>query len=188
MQRWKRRLLYCRNCLENGKRSLLALHFNSQGNKLWEKLISEGINANFTDCVSSPEGDLFLCGTALTRENDNGQDEDWLTVCLDKTGKVNWQKPFDGPGHSHDFADRIALTRSGDVLVAGTFDTGNPAQGGSGRILGLVKYNSAGEKQLWRCAKETGPNVSLNSLSVNFEGSILLGGTRQRDNGNKETV
>src|SRR6266571_276313 len=79
---------------------------------------------------------------------------DYVTIKYNSVGQQQWVARYDGPGHSTDLANAIAIDSSGNVYVTG-------ASFGSDNVFhyATVKYNSLGQEQ-W-VVRYNGPASSI---------------------------
>jgi DNA-binding SARP family transcriptional activator len=174
----------CGTALEGNKtHSALVIHYNRTGRLLWQRTVREGKDTEFHGCAVASDGTLYICGRARVGDGPSGVHDNWLTACMDATGKIQWRNLEDSPVYGSCSADRVGLDQGGNALVGGVFNTGDAGHGGHGNVLGLVKYSPDGSR-LWRqIATDSGPNVCLNSVGGNFWGNADVGGTEQHDDG-----
>jgi hypothetical protein len=84
-------------------------------------------------------GNLFVTG----RDNNPGNNFNYLTVKYDFNGNLQWVKSYDGPRHGYDEAQVIASDNAGNIYVLGL-----AAQSSGGESYALVKYSNDG-RELW---------------------------------------
>jgi len=102
---------------------------------------------------------------------------------------VRWQQVEPGPTHGSDSAGRLMLDRTDNVYVAGLVDTGDLTSGGHGLKLAVERRDPDDGTRLWqRIVLDSGPNVMLGSLALNFQGNVAVGGTEHHSDGNDGIV
>lgn len=178
----------CGTAMDKGSHSALVMRYDQFGRLVWQRTVHTGTDTAFHWCVVPADKSLCICGRARREVLESGINDVWLTACLDSAGHVRWQKLEDGPAHGSSSADRITVDRGGNVFVAGVFNTGDAERGGHGQVVGLVKYSPDGTKLWERLANDTGPNIALDTLGINYWGNSDLGGTEQHDDGSRGIV
>jgi len=105
---------------DTGDHDLLVLRLDSEGNLRWARPyggddIDEGLSVTTT-----PDDEILVGG--VTESFRDGDLDEALVLKLDGNGSVEWAKTFgkvsDGLNNE---ADSIALTKDGDILVAGNY-------------------------------------------------------------------
>ncbi len=104
---------------------------------------------------------------------------DYVTIKYNSVGQQQWVARYDGPGHSTDLANAIAIDSSGNVYVTG-------ASFGSDNVFhyATVKYNSAGQEQ-W-VARYNGPGIfggdQAQAIAIDTSGNVYVTGTSYGSN------
>ena len=81
------------------------------------------------------------------------------------------------------------MDRTDNVYVAGVVDTGDLSTGGHGLKLAVERRDPDDGTRVWRrTVADSGPNVTLESLALNFQGNVAVGGTEHRRDGNDGIV
>lgn len=174
--------------LVNGKRSILVMHYNIAGKLLWQKTIQEGDENSFSRFAADTQGNIFLCGTARYVKKGGVVNDCWLILSFDLSGKEQWRRPLVRHVTGSDAANNLILDRGGDVVVSGVVDSGSTGSGGKGLQLALDKFSSNGAHLWHQPVKDTGPHISQEGLSNNFQGDIALGGTEFNADGSTGIV
>ena len=96
---------------------------------------------------------------------------DYGTVKFNKNGNQQWQKVYNGPADSYDFASGIAIDDSSNVFVTG-YSIGTPSYD-----YATVKYNSAGTEQ-WSVRYNGAANADdlAYALGVDHLGNVYVTG------------
>jgi DNA-binding SARP family transcriptional activator len=128
-----------------------------------------------------PEGNLYVAGFVRTQKTD----VDYLTLKYSPTGKLLWERRYNGPSNDVDRAKSIAVDSAGNVYVTGESDGGKGH--GTDRLSGLdiatIKYDRNGKEQ-WvrRYAGPADGRDSGHKIAVDRAGGVFVFG--QSWNGN----
>lgn len=141
--------------------------------------------------VVDPFGNVYIAGLVRSA----AQDVNFLVLKLDPSGKLRWQREYNGPGNDLDRAYCVALDRAGNLYVTGDSDNGrgNGTTRLSGTDWATVKYEPDGVRSASWADEGFGPGVRRyngpdngedrpRKLIVDDSGSIYVGGdsrTRQ---------
>jgi hypothetical protein len=110
---------------------------------------------------------------------------DVLAVKMDSSGATTWAKNFGGTGSTASASD-IAVDGSGNVYLAGSFQTANltnPALTKIGTKDALaLKLDSSGNVTWAKNFGGTGASASAQSVAVDSTGNVYLNGTLQTGN------
>jgi len=123
---------------------LIILSFSfqtfAQVSESWVSLFnSEEANSEEpTDLVVDSEGNIYITGWVFgTTES-----YDFVTLKYNASGELQWSQYYDGPLHSSDQAEAIAVDNTGNIYVIGDSQTQTYGD------ITIIKYNSDGD-QLW---------------------------------------
>ncbi len=177
----------CGDTLVNGKQTGLLMHCNAAGKLLWEKPIG-GINTHVSRLNPNGAGNVYWCGTSRSRKSQRESDTDCVIGYVDSNGKEIWSHPIEGPALGNNSANKITTDRAGDAYVGGIFCTVDPIHGGHEMKLGVAKYGPKGDKIWLTIVQESGPEVALNGMEVDYKGDFVIGGTEILPNGNSDIV
>jgi len=167
-----------------GNESILVVHYNGNGSKLWEHTIHEGQQTIFCNMVVGADGDLYLCGTSRESKSHGDALYKWVTARVLFTGISRWIQKEDGPSHSGGSVGRILLDYGGNVCVSGVFQRSVPGSNYRDELnLALQKYSPNGVGLWQRVDPKSGPSVIPQGLSVSINGSVALGGTEMNSDG-----
>ena len=131
--------------------------YDNRGNLLWitkydGKSVSDDKPA---DIKTDIEGNVYVTGYS-SEEN-----KDILTVKLDNSGNIIWQKSFNGPGNGRDEAEKLVVDKNGNVYVIGTVEAGKKKP-----QRFIIKYDFSGN-EVWK-------NIADNPLSKNISTLQML--------------
>jgi hypothetical protein len=128
-----------------------------------------GGDSKATAIAVDNRGNVFVGGYIWNQ----GNYEDFCTICYDASGNQKWLATWNGPGNAPDFLQRVAATGNGGVCVNGITKT-NAGQTGV-FIWGTVRYDSSG-KQMW--SQTYGSSISLpNGIVVDKGGNVIVAGS-----------
>ncbi len=149
-----------------GSWDVFLLKFDTDGNKLWDKLWGGIFYENAYEIVLDDSGNAFISG--FTESFGVGQ-EDVLLLKYDSAGNLLWNRTWGGSSDDRGYG--IVLDDSGNLFITGI--TESFGAGGSDVIL--LKYDSAGNL-LWNKTwggpdGDNGVNIAVDDL-----GNILITG------------
>ena len=160
----------------NGSSDAFITKFNSDGSKVWTKLLG-GVSADNANSVSTAsDGSIYIVGSTesiLDGQSISGETDAFITK-FNSDGSKEWTKLFGGS--SSDGANSVSTANDGSIYITGfttgSFD-GQAHSGGNDAFI--VKFNSDGSKA-W--TKLFGGNKSDYSRSVSTasDGSIYIVG------------
>ena len=127
------------NSMGAGKRDMYLLRVDAKGRKLWDRTYGGKGDDIAQAIVLTKDGGALLAG--YTNSMGAGKDDMYL-VRVDAKGKKLWERTYGGKGD--DRANAIALTKSGEAMLAG-WTYFNRADGY------LVRVDARGNK-LWEWA------------------------------------
>ena len=111
----------------------------------------------------------------------SGTDDDYATVKYDASGMQQWVARYDGPGHSSDSANAIAVDNAGNIYVTG-------CSSGSGTYwdYATVRYDASGAEQ-W-VARYDGPANfdKANAIVVDYLRNVYVTGMSEGNSGGTE--
>jgi hypothetical protein len=121
------------------KEDYLTIKYDSLGNTLWTSRYNYGTERDQMTAMTIDAGrNVYVTGYCWRSGS-----WDWVTVKYNPSGDTLWTARYDGPAHSTDIANDIAVDASGGVYVAGSAFTG----GAVNTSYAVVKYNSSGVQQ-----------------------------------------
>ncbi len=167
-----------------GARNVLVLHYDGNGVKLWERAILTGDRTVLCSIVANMDGTLFVCGTSQETRRDGDAKNQWAVLSIQPDGKTAWFRTEDGPDHIGGIVSQLALDDGGNLFVSGAFN--QRSIGADTRVtsrLAVQKYNAYGARLWQRVDQDSGPLVVPQGLSVNINGSVLIGGTAKNLDG-----
>lgn len=146
---------YSSNPVETG---LLTLKYDTNGNLLWDKLIS-GTWAFTVRSIIDDSGNIYITG----RDWQYSATHDFVTVKYAPDGTELWFDTFDQNGGFHT-PTGMDLDQSGNLFITGS--------GLSGGVI-TVMYNSAGERQWVR----EEPGTAGRGIKVDGSGGVFITGS-----------
>jgi len=153
----------------------LTLKYNASGDLLWEGRFNTPENsidrANAIAVNSS--GDVYVTGFSYGVKTDY----DILTIKYSSSGKLLWEKEYNGPANGMDRAQALALDGSGNVCVTGQSEDPKTLcdfltikYNTSGDTLWIRRYEGPGNHNDWDLA---------NAIAIDNFGSIYVTGESQ---------
>jgi len=104
----------CTGSFGAGYKDAWILRLDGEGNIKWQKTYGGSDGDEAYAVALAPNGDIIVAG--CTGSFGAGKENFWV-LRLDENGNVKWQKTYGGS--SSDGAEAVALTPSGDIIVAG---------------------------------------------------------------------
>jgi len=147
-----------------------TLKYDLDGNQLWEKRYN-GLANDYDETYAiavDGSGNVYVTGYS----GGSGTSLDYATIKYDPAGNQLWEKRYNGPGNSADWAYAIAVDGSGNVYV-----TGYSYGSGTSLDYATIKYDPAGN-QLWE-KRYNGPGNSDDwtyAIAVDGSGNVYVTG------------
>jgi hypothetical protein len=153
---------------------------DDEGSTYWSdtRLGPDGTGANASFLATDGSKNLYAVG----RDNTHGGDIYTVKYANAQDPTVLWWKSWDGPKHLSDWPFAIAVTKAGDVYVAGR--TGKA--GGYDDAV-LLKYSAAG-KLKWKYIMSTTLYDAFNDVGVDSSGNAYVTGIRAGTMGSAQMV
>jgi hypothetical protein len=110
-----------------------TIKYNSSGQEQWVALYNGGRNSSYNRAQAialDGSGNVYVTGFSIGTRS-----YDYATVKYDSAGQQQWVARYNGPGHSDDQADAMAIDSTGNVYV-----TGGSAGRRTGYDYATVKY------------------------------------------------
>ncbi len=148
----------------------ITLKYDASGKLLWQKLYhgpgngDDGARAIAVDA----SGNVYVTGSSFG----GSSGKDYATVKCDASGKLLWEKRYNGPGNGDDGTTAIAVDAAGSVHVTGSSYGAN-----SKNDYATVKYDASG-KLIWQ-KRTNGAGSSeerSRSLALDSSGNIYVTG------------
>lgn len=128
----------------------VTLAYNAAtGKQLWLARYDGAVHSNdyAFGLVVSPDGNTVYV-TGSSEGGPNASAGDYATIAYDAaTGTQLWASRYQGPGHSEDIANALAVSADGSTVFV---------TGGSGPSYATVAYNASNGKQLWANRQQSG--------------------------------
>lgn len=102
----------------------LTQKYNSSGTLIWTKSYNDSLDGDdqANGIVLSSTGEPYITGSSYT---DSLNTVNYHTMKYDTAGTVLWSVDYDGDKHLKDIATNIAIDTAGNVIVAGSSETGS---------------------------------------------------------------
>ncbi len=124
----------------------VTLKYNASGQQQWTARYNGKVAGNdwATLLAVDASGNAYVTGQSI------GPNFTWdiATVKYSTAGVKQWARTFDGPAHSDDIGNAVAVDANGNVYVAGTTTTSSDFD------YITIKYNSAGQKEILETASD----------------------------------
>lgn len=117
---------------------IVVLAYNSNGSTKWTFIYNDSVwgNAQSKAIALDTFGNIYITGQVSGYNSSPG---DIITMKLDTTGNLVWNKRYNGSQNLHDYSEDLVVNLAGDVFI-----TGYANGPGTTKDLLLVKYNSMG--------------------------------------------
>ena len=116
----------------------VTIKYNSDGELQW--IIIDTLETNSNAIVTDSSGYIYITGSVYYN---NDQSYDYITIKYSSGGEQQWSATYNGTGNYMDFAQSIAVDRSGNVFVTGV----SPEPIALNKECVTIKYNSDGVQQ-----------------------------------------
>jgi hypothetical protein len=167
----------------SGKQSAYVVKLGSTGRIAWAKVYDDGVTSSGINQVrQTSDGGYIAVGAASGGFGDVG-----LTLKLDSTGNVQWQREFSQSGSGTDvLLNAVRQTSDGGYITAGQFIT-SATNGSVGNVL-AIKLDSSGQVQWANGYANVGTNgtpvdrETVNAVLQTSDGGYLVGGDWNQTN------
>jgi len=95
----------------------LVKKYDPGGNLVWTRTDNANSDASANDVAIDASGNIAIVG--VEDRTDIGQSLNWMIRKYDPNGNIIWSRSYDSPGHSNDFAYRIAVDTTGNCVAVG---------------------------------------------------------------------
>jgi uncharacterized delta-60 repeat protein len=156
----------------------LTVKYNASGEKQWMAHCDRNVVGGYSSpgfpwifsLAVDASGNVYVTGSVEISNDDT----DYITVKYDSSGNEQWLVTYDGPRHTFDEANALAVDDSGNVYI-----TGNSQ--GNGADIATIKYNRLGIEQ-W-VARFDGPGTGAannwdmaSDIALDENGNIYVTG------------
>jgi uncharacterized repeat protein (TIGR02543 family) len=192
----------------NGSGDGLLVKFNSNGEKIWDKLIGGSENDKFMSLVATKDGGFVAVGASkssadgeiVDSNNGPGYTNDGYIVKFDADGNIKWDNLFGSPEEDI-FFDVIQTSDGGFVAVGSALDVSNdgvdtnsggeitdsPAMPGAKPHDGLlVKFDASGH-MVWNYLFGSNGNDDFYGITATSDGGFVIVGRTSALNGDITT-
>ena len=130
---------------------IATIKYGSQGKVLWTRRYNgTGKGTDEASAIAlDSQGNVYVTGSSYGGARTG---RDFITLKYDPSGKLLWQKRYNGPGNGEDRATAIAVDTAGNVYVTGEsygdglwFDYATLKYDPSGNLLWEKRYNGPGD-------------------------------------------
>jgi outer membrane protein assembly factor BamB len=148
-----------------------TVKYNEAGKTLWERRYNApgDLDESPTALAVDDHGYVYVAGLSIRA----GTGADFIVLKYDPDGTLLWSRSYDGPAHSEDWPQAIALSRAGEVYV-----TGWSGGVGTGRDITTLKYDTDGNL-IWE-RRYNGPINQTDvagSIALDRDGNVFVGGS-----------
>jgi len=179
-----------------GKSQIWLAKLDSNGNKLWGKLLTNTHAHQAADFKKTIDGNFALCGNVTDDVpfGVNNGTGDALIMKFKEDGTIIWQS-YIGGNSPEDRFERMVMDANGNILVAGyTKSNQGSWSGNKGDADGwIAKINEQGSAFFNKLIGGSGED-QLRAISISPTGMIIVGGSTtsndgdMTDNANRHTI
>jgi uncharacterized repeat protein (TIGR01451 family) len=180
--------------LNHGKSDAWVVKISEAGNILWQKSLggSERDGSDVSGLIETPDESILFSTDTYSNDGDvsgfhesGGNTDIWL-VKLSSTGSIIWNNCFGG--NSADYIESVKLLPSGEIyLLGGTDSPELPSFHDPGTAdisdIYFCRVSSTGTLLFQKCFGGTSVDLSFELLSVNSDGSCVIAGETESNNG-----
>ncbi len=146
------------------------LRLNGNGSVIWQKTYGGKKSDEANAVAIAPNGDIIVAGD--TSSFGAGGSDFWV-LRLSGNGKPEWSRTYGGK--KDDYANAVALTPNGDIIVAG----GTYSFGAGGKDLWVLKLDSEGNVE-WEKTYGEKHDDTANAVAIAPNSDILIAGGTYR--------
>jgi hypothetical protein len=159
-----------------------AKYAAADGALLWEKRGPTIYNDQPLSVAVDGNGNVVVTGNSLDVDSINGTDF-YTAKYAALTGALLWEKRYNGPANSEDFAQAVAVDGSGNVLVTGTSGFSDGFGGLCFADFYTAKYAAANGALLWEKSYNSPANSEdvAAALAVDSGGNVVVTGQSGSD-------
>jgi len=192
----------------NGRGDGLLVKFNSNGDKIWDKLIGGSDNDKFMSIIATKDGGFIAVGASrssadgeiVDSNNGSGYTDDGYIVKFDAAGNIQWDNLFGSPEEDI-FFDVIQSSDGGFIAVGSALDvsddgvgtnsggeiTDSPAMSGASPHDGLlVKFDASGQ-MVWNNLFGSNGDDDFYGITATPDGGFVVVGRTLALNGDITT-
>jgi len=171
---------------------IAVLKVDSNGNKVWSKVIGGSLGANGTTIISAPGNGCYIVGTTSSNDYDctgNHGGDDVYVVRLDSNGNIVWHDDIGGSGG--DQGNYAFTDDKGGVIIAGasnSLDGDRTVFPSYGCPVWALEVDS-NKHIIWNnCFGGGGSNCYPNAVCKSTDGSIWIAGVSTLKGGQVDTA
>jgi uncharacterized delta-60 repeat protein len=169
--------LLCSTEDSTNSNNLVVLKYDSVGNKLWEKIISDSAKSNDNECLIVTKHSIFYCAYSVLNQLANQKD---IGVAkFDSSGNVLWKNNFNSIGSQLDLEIKMQVDDEENIIVTGI-------SGSINREMLVLKYDSSGSL-LWSTVLtnlNNGSNIPAD-MALDEAGNIYITGRSDSTGGSR---
>jgi len=162
--------------INNGSNDAFITKFNSDGSKVWTKLLGGGSREGAYEVSTASDGSIYIVGDtdgSLDGQSNNGSADAFITKFNSDGSKV-WTKLIGGA--SADYANSVITASDGSIYIAGQTDGSLDGQSNNGSADAFItKFNSDGSKVWTKLLGGASYDLAY-SVSTASDGSIYIAG------------
>lgn len=150
---------------------VLASGASAQVDTAWVRNLSGPVQGNHSgnSIWAMPDGGAVVTGSLMASNNKS----DITVTRISPTGDALWTQTYNGSSNGPDVGRLVQSDASGNVYVAGSFQTASSVRG-----IVLLKYTPEGD-MLWARAMALGDSTvddSVTAMCIDYDGNIILTG------------
>jgi uncharacterized delta-60 repeat protein len=139
-----------------------TIKYNSAGQQQWVARYDGPINLDDEARAMAIDGAGNICVTGYST---GSVDYDYATIKYNLAGQQLWLRRYDGPGHSDDVANAMAVDPSGYIYV-----TGYSTDSAGDYDYSTIKYDASGQQQ-WVARYDGLANLDDEARAITVDGS-----------------
>ena len=166
---------------------LWFVKLTNTGTIAWQRVIGGSVGDYGTSVIETPDGSFIAVGYARSNDGDlsgNHGDIDVLIIKFNNAGNIVWKKLIGGS--NGDWAYAVKAAPDGGFIIAGSSGSNDGDISGNhgGQDCLLAKFDNSGNIVWQKSLGGSGLDYfNYNALTINADGSIVVAGTTESNDG-----